>query len=195
MNDMKKNKQLQSFSEEDQVLLDSYLKKSKEKQPPKIMFGEDRKVAPDAVTTAKLAEALGTTDAILTSKLLSQMIGFGSSTQLQEDRCNGALAILYGVKPKDELEAMLAVQMIGVHNLAMEFMGRVMWPDQNFDIVNQLTEMATKMLRTYSAQMEALNRHRGKGQQKVTVEYVHVHEGGQAIVGNVQSSKNERGRG
>jgi hypothetical protein len=32
-----------------------------------------------------------------------------------------------------------------------------------------------------------LNRHRGKGQQKVTVEHVHVHEGGQAIVGNVES--------
>jgi hypothetical protein len=29
------------------------------------------------------------------------------------------------------------------------------------------------------------NLHRGKGQQKVTVEHVHVHEGGQAIVGNV----------
>ena len=34
---------------------------------------------------------------------------------------------------------------------------------------------------------KALNRHRGKGQQKVTVEHVHVHEGGQAIVGNVES--------
>jgi hypothetical protein len=34
--------------------------------------------------------------------------------------------------------------------------------------------------------LEALNRHRGKGQQKVTVEHVHVHEGGQAIVGNVE---------
>jgi hypothetical protein len=35
-------------------------------------------------------------------------------------------------------------------------------------------------------QVEALNRHRGKGQQKVTVEHVHVHKGGQAIVGAVQ---------
>jgi hypothetical protein len=35
--------------------------------------------------------------------------------------------------------------------------------------------------------LESLNRHRGKGAQKVTVEHVHVHEGGQAIVGNVQN--------
>jgi hypothetical protein len=33
--------------------------------------------------------------------------------------------------------------------------------------------------------LEALNRHRGKGQQRVTVEHVHVHQGAQAIVGNV----------
>ena len=35
--------------------------------------------------------------------------------------------------------------------------------------------------------MEALNRHRGKGQQKVTVEHVHVHAGGQAVVGLVET--------
>ena len=33
--------------------------------------------------------------------------------------------------------------------------------------------------------MEALDRHRGKGQQKVTVEQVLVHQGGRTIVGNV----------
>jgi len=38
---------------------------------------------------------------------------------------------------------------------------------------------------THVLLVEALNRHRGKGQQKVTVEHVHVHAGGQAIVGNV----------
>lgn len=32
-----------------------------------------------------------------------------------------------------------------------------------------------------------LNRHRGKGQQKVTVEHVHVHSGSQAIVGVVET--------
>ena len=33
--------------------------------------------------------------------------------------------------------------------------------------------------------LDALNRHRGKGEQKVTVEHVHVHSGGQAVVGMV----------
>jgi hypothetical protein len=44
----------------------------------------------------------------------------------------------------------------------------------------------TPLSRTYTTLLEALNRHRGKGQQKVTVEHVHVHQGGQAIVGHVQ---------
>ena len=35
--------------------------------------------------------------------------------------------------------------------------------------------------------VEALNRHRGKGQQTISVEHVHVHPGGQAIVGAVET--------
>jgi uncharacterized protein YcbX len=49
-----------------------------------------------------------------------------------------------------------------------------------------------KLARTFASQVEALNRHRGKGQQKVTVEHVHVHEGGQAIVGNVGPANERR---
>ena len=45
--------------------------------------------------------------------------------------------------------------------------------------------LAVKLLRTFALQVEALQRYRGKGQQKVTVEHVHVHAGGQAIVGAI----------
>jgi hypothetical protein len=46
---------------------------------------------------------------------------------------------------------------------------------------------ANKLSRTYATLLEALNRYRGKGQQKMTVEYVHVHSGSQAVVGMVQN--------
>jgi hypothetical protein len=46
---------------------------------------------------------------------------------------------------------------------------------------------ANKLARTYATLIEVLNRHRGKGQQKVTVEHVHVHAGGQAVVGIVET--------
>jgi hypothetical protein len=45
---------------------------------------------------------------------------------------------------------------------------------------------ANKLSRTFATLLEALNRHRGKGQQKVTVEHVHVHSGGQAVVAVVE---------
>ncbi len=51
----------------------------------------------------------------------------------------------------------------------------------------ELQEIENKLSRTYAVLLDALNRHRGKGQQKVTVEHVHVHSGGQAVVGMVET--------
>jgi hypothetical protein len=58
--------------------------------------------------------------------------------------------------------------------------------EQTFEGRKESLTQANKLSRTYTALLEALNRHRGKGQQKVTVEHVHVHAGGQAIVGAVE---------
>jgi hypothetical protein len=44
---------------------------------------------------------------------------------------------------------------------------------------------AAKLLRAYCTQIETLRRLRGSGNQSIRVEHVHVHEGGQAIVGAV----------
>jgi hypothetical protein len=46
---------------------------------------------------------------------------------------------------------------------------------------------AGKLSRAFAMLLDALNRHRGKGQQKITVEHVHVHSGGQAVVGIVEA--------
>ena len=95
------------------------------------------------------------------------------------------MAILQGIKPQDVIEGMLAVQMIGVHNMAMEAMRLVMISDQHPEAKDRNTNRATKLLRTFAAQMEALKKYRTGGQQKMIVEHVHVHQGGQAIVGSV----------
>jgi hypothetical protein len=52
--------------------------------------------------------------------------------------------------------------------------------------------LAVKLLRTFTMQLEALQRYRGKGHQKVVVEHVHVHAGAQAIVGSVAPRKGDR---
>jgi hypothetical protein len=95
------------------------------------------------------------------------------------------LSFLAGVEPKDELEGMLAAQLLASHNAAMECDRRAMISEQTFEGRKENLNQANKLSRTHATLLEALNRHRGKGQQKVTVEHVHAHEGGQAIVGNV----------
>ena len=52
----------------------------------------------------------------------------------------------------------------------------------------------TKLQRTFTAQLEALQRYRGEAPQQVRVEHVHVHEGGQAIVGAVQTGGGEHSK-
>jgi len=77
------------------------------------------------------------------------------------------------------------VQMMGVHNLAMECLKRASSEKQTTEGVDAHINRATKLLRTFTTQMEALNRHRGKVSQQVVVGNVNVNEGGRAIVGPV----------
>jgi hypothetical protein len=81
---------------------------------------------------------------------------------------------------------MMAAQLLAAHNAAMECYRRAMLSEQTFEGRNANLAQANKLSRSFAALLEALNRHRGKGQQKVTVEHVHVHSGGQAIVGTVE---------
>ena len=62
-----------------------------------------------------------------------------------------------------------------------------MFGEQTLEGRRENLSQANKLSRTYATLLEALNRHRGKGQQKVTVEHVHVHSGGQAVVGVVET--------
>ena len=103
-----------------------------------------------------------------------------------------AAAGLAGIGPRDELEGMLGAQLIAAHSAALECYRRAMIPDQTFEGRRESLTQANKLSRTYVTLLEALNRHRGKGQQKVTVEHVHINAGGQAIVGTVHPTSASR---
>lgn len=108
-----------------------------------------------------------------------------SSAEERDKQLTATVAALMGIAPKDELEGMMAAQLVAAHNAAMECYRRAMIGEQTFEGRRENLNQANKLSRTYAALVEALNRHRGKGQQKVTVEHVHVHAGGQAVVGMV----------
>ena len=108
------------------------------------------------------------------------------SAEEQDERLSAAIAGLMGVAPADDLEGMMAVQLIAAHNAAMDCYRRAVHPEQTFEGQREYLAQANKLSRTFSTLLEALNHHRGKGQQKVTVEHVHVPSGGQAVVGMVE---------
>ena len=110
-----------------------------------------------------------------------------SDEKILDRQSEATFAALMGIAPKDELEAMMAAQLIAAHNAAMECYRRAMIGEQTFEGRRENLSQANKLSRTYATLLEALNRHRGKGQQKVTVEHVHVHSGGQAVVGMVET--------
>lgn len=109
-----------------------------------------------------------------------------SNAETQEKQFSATVAALGGIGPKDELEGMMAAQLIAAHNAAMECYRRAMHGEQTFEGRRENLAQANKLSRSFATLLEALNRHRGKGQQKVTVEHVHVHSGGQAVVGVVE---------
>ena len=145
---------------------------------------------------AAARKATGTTEQDLANKFVEEVARTldsqpNSRYENPAECLNMGLAMLHGIGPRDELEAMLAAQMVSVHNMAMSYAARAMHKDQTVIGVNYNVERVTKLMRTFTAQMEALARYRGKGQQKVIVEHVHIHQGGRAIVGVV----NPRGGG
>jgi len=156
----------------------------------------------DPLLRVKLSEAFGTADIGVQVHLLDQIAQVfngacsadGNNNEVAVTAMNTAMAILAGIQPQNEVEAMLAVQMIGVHNMAMRTMGLAMLGGQTLQGKESNGNLATKMLRTFIAQMETLQKIRTGGQQKMIVEHVHVNEGGQAIVGTVNQggAKNDR---
>lgn len=125
---------------------------------------------------------------ILANQAMQSLWVKNSSAEDRDKQLSATVAALMGIAPKDELEGMMAAQLVAAHNAAMECYRRAMIGEQTFDGRRENLAQANKLSRTYAALVEALNRHRGKGQQKVTVEHVHVHAGGQAVVGMVAAS-------
>jgi hypothetical protein len=138
-----------------------------------------------------LMQAVGSTSPSFCDAILHNVINIASNAgQVDERAVNSTLAVIAGIKPKDELEAMLVTQMAAVHLATITQVRRF----ANAETIAQFdcNERAlNKLARTFTTQMEALKRYRTGGEQKVTVHHVTVNEGGQAIVGTVEQPKSQ----
>ena len=104
------------------------------------------------------------------------------------------LSVIKDLKPKDQVEAMLAAQMAAVHMAGMTVARRLAHAD-NIPQQDSAERAFNKLTRTFATQMETLKRYRTGGEQKVTVQHVSVSEGGRAIVGNVTQPPRENASG
>ena len=132
-----------------------------------------------------MSDALGVSDRDAMHGILRQLVKASVSGE-KPDEVNLAfmISMVKSIKPRDAVEAMLVAQMVSVHVLAMRCAYRV----ANAKDAAQQDSAARafgRLARTFPAQIEALNRHRSRGEPAITVQNVSVGDGGKAIVGNV----------
>ncbi len=139
------------------------------------------------VGVSKSGHVFGTCNPQIIDGLVGQIINVASKGANPDEKAIAFMSAMIGsIQPRDTIEAMLATQMSAVHNATMVFARRLNHVD-NIPQQDSASRAFNQLSRTFAAQMEALKRHRNGGNQNVTVKHVHVHEGGQAIVGNVST--------
>ena len=144
---------------------------------------------------SEMLAATGSISTEFSNMLLSSTLNtlFESSAYSRVDSVNAVYSELIALNPRDSYEGMIITRMIALHHQYMHLMG-MSAQASNQDARDKVINSATKLMRVYNESLEALNKHRRKGEQRVTVthNHVNVNEGGKAIV---SSQINQAGGG
>jgi hypothetical protein len=163
---------------------------------PRLLVGVDERGHPargfvdvsDEVGKAQLRDLFGTTsDAFVDGQVDSLVHTFsqGLGRPPEGAQLEAALALIAGVRPRNELEAALAVQMAATHAIALRLNRRLMKTDPVMSDFLDAGIIASKFMRAFAAQVEALAKLRRPPVQLVRVERINISDGGQAVVGPV----------
>ena len=86
------------------------------------------------------------------------------------------------------VEHLLSTQLLDIHELQQKLIvyanRSIHYPEDNQYYINAVT----KLTNAFVLQITLLQKLQGQNQQKVTVEHLHVHQGAQAIVGQVNAN-------
>jgi hypothetical protein len=151
--------------------------------------------------TLQLAEAFGTRSRAVISTFMSQLAALCGEKEwddearqwrLDENEYSAALAMVSSIKPKSEMEAALAAQMVAIHLLQMKVAARAI----KFDYDTKTAAVAGKLARTFTMQLDSLQRLRGRQKTtrqsiRVTKElhqHVHYHRGDVGTHGQPQAT-------
>jgi hypothetical protein len=90
------------------------------------------------------------------------------------------------MKASNSLEKMLAHQLAVCHEVSMRYVTKAsLEPDQVQSI--RMMNLSIRTMETYQKGLLTLKRLRSSGEQRITIQHVSVTDGGQAVIGQVQS--------
>jgi hypothetical protein len=144
----------------------------------------------------RLREAFGNT---LSDEFTNVMLGKlvealrpSPSGGLDEATLNAALALIHSMKPKTELDALLAVQIVATGFSGLRFLhqSQTFLIEPNIDVHGGY---AIRLLRLQVDLIQAFDRHRRGNRQTVEVRHVHLHPGSQGVVGIVNNGRGTEG--
>ena len=125
-----------------------------------------------------------TADDFLITRLVNQIANVARvGAEIKAVDLNRELAVVRGINPRDETEALLAVQMGAIHSAVMDAAGRLARSDSR-EGQDSASTILNKCARTFATQIETLKRNRSTNEQTIRVQHLTVREGGQAIVAN-----------
>ena len=118
----------------------------------------------------------------------------GPFDELEEAPLNAALAVIDSMRPQSEFEAFLAVQIIvtGLSGFRLLRQSQEHMVEAN---INLYGNYAIKLFRLQNEMIQTFDRYRRGSNQTVEVRHVHIHPGGQGVVGIVNPPGDREGGG
>jgi hypothetical protein len=186
------------------ALVPSELSEDARQAPPRVLKPSplnDQCVAPTPDLEShrkRLREAFGNTMSdefveVLLGKLL-EALRPAALESLEEPTVNAALAIIDSMCPQSELEALLAVQIIAAGFSGLRLL-RQSQQQMTQDYIDTYGNYAIKLLRLQNEMIQTFDRYRRGNKQTVEVRHVHIHPGGQGVVGIINPPGDREGGG
>src|SRR3984893_10645520 len=113
---------------------------------------------------------------------------------LEQSTVNAALAIIDSMHPQSELEALLAVEIIAAGFSGLRLL-RQSQQHMTQDFIDIYGNYAIKLLRLQGEMIQTFERYRRGNKQTVEVRHVHIHSGGQGVVGIINPPDDREGGG
>jgi hypothetical protein len=133
----------------------------------------------------------GVSDPDFLTGILCQVNGISVYSRNATER-DFLLSIIKGGNPKTQTDVLLLTQMAAIHDAVMTS-ARNLGTTNDPELVERFANVTNKLARTFTAQVEALQRCRSVNEKNITVQNVSIRDSAQAILGNVTHNSRDDG--